>query len=216
MIRQQPRYLLFDLDGTLIDSMADLTTALNLLREELGLPSLKSSAVRYMVGDGAKRLVQRGLHELPYHPRYLQRFLALYQEHLLAETCCYRGIIELLERHKPQTMALVTNKPHSLTLKILDGLKLARYFTAVIGGDSSPHKKPHPYPLHQALKQLGAQPHQAVMIGDHHTDLRAAIAAGTPSCFCAYGFGHSDNLRYDYQVDTAADLINLFPGSRLL
>lgn len=213
MIRQQPRFLLFDLDGTLIDSMADLTTALNLLRHELGLPSLASDAVRSMVGDGASLLVQRGLHELTYQSRYLQKFLAIYEEHLLAETRCYPGIIELLERHKPQPMALVTNKPHSLTLKILDGLNLARYFTAVIGGDSSPHKKPHPYPLQQALKQLGAQPHQAVMIGDHHTDLRAAIAAGTASCFCAYGFGHSDNLRYDYRVDTAADLINLFPGA---
>ncbi len=210
-----PRFLIFDLDGTLVDSLTDLTTALNLLRADLGLSPLTPTAVRSMVGDGATRLVQRGLDAVPYEPRYLQRFLTLYENHLLDTTRCYQGIVDLLKRYSPQQLAIVTNKPYDLTVKILAGLELTPCFAAVVGGDSTPDKKPHPGPLLAALKLLGAPPSQAVMIGDHHTDLRAARAAGTASCFCAYGFGHRDGLAGDYQAATTADLLDLFTGNSL-
>ncbi|MBW6508388.1 MAG: HAD-IA family hydrolase [Desulfuromonadales bacterium] len=204
--------MLFDLDGTLINSLPDLLTALNLLRHELELEPLSAAQVTQMVGDGATLLVKRALGADLYEHRHLQRFLEFYGEHLLDHTRCYPGIEELLMRHDPRHMALITNKPILYTRKILEGLNLSRFFSAVIGGDSFPHKKPHPYPLQQALDQLGGPPQQALMIGDHHTDLLAAQNAGIATCFCAYGFGHCGDCIPDYQVTNAGELLALLPG----
>jgi phosphoglycolate phosphatase len=208
----QPQFLIFDLDGTLINSLPDLLTAINLLRLELLLDPLTATQVTRMVGDGATMLVKRALGDSRYEPRHLQRFLEFYGEHLLDQTHCYPGIEELLTQQDPRRMALVTNKPILYTRRILEGLKLARFFRAVSGGDSYPYKKPHPYPLQQALRELGGQPQQAVMIGDHHTDLHAALDAGIATCFCAYGFGHCGDQVPDYQVASAGELLTLFPG----
>lgn len=208
----QPQFLLFDLDGTLINSLPDLLTALNLLRRELALEPLTAAQVSQMVGDGATLLVKRALGDDRYEHRHLQRFLEFYGAHLLDQTHCYPGIEELLMRHDPRRMALVTNKPILYTRKILEGLNLSRFFCVVIGGDSFPHKKPHPYPLLQALDQLGGHPQQALMIGDHHTDLHAARSAGIATCFCAYGFGHCGDCIPDYQVANAGELLTLLPG----
>lgn len=208
----QPQFLIFDLDGTLINSIPDLLTALNLLRCELALDPLTAVQVTRMVGDGATMLVKRALGDDLYKQRHLERFLEFYSQHLLEQTHCYPGIEDLLQRHDPKRMALVTNKPILYTRRILAGLNLSRFFCSVSGGDSYPYKKPHPYPLQQALRELGGQPHQAVMIGDHHTDLHAARKAGIPTCFCAYGFGHCGDCIPDYQVAKAGELLTLFPG----
>ncbi len=208
----QPQFLIFDLDGTLINSIPDLLTALNLLRCELALDPLTAIQVTRMVGDGATMLVKRALGDDLFEQRHLQRFLELYGQHLLEQTHCYPGIEELLQRHDPKHMALVTNKPILYTHKILAGLKLSQFFAAVIGGDSYPHKKPHPYPLQQALLKLDGRPQQALMIGDHHTDLYAARDAGIATCFCAYGFGNCGDYLPDYQVTDARELMTLLPG----
>lgn len=208
----QPQFLLFDLDGTLVNSIPDLLTAINLLRQELELTPLTATQVASMVGDGASMLVQRALGDNLYDKCHLDRFLEIYGQHLLEQTHCYPGIVELLQRHDPQRMALVTNKPILYTRRILAGLDLERFFGVVIGGDSYPHKKPHPYPLQQALLQLKGRPQQAMMIGDHHTDLYAARDAGIATCFCAYGFGHCGDYVPDYQVAAARDLLTLLPG----
>lgn len=212
MSRPQPQYLIFDLDGTLIDSIPDLTTSLNILRAELQTAPLPPAQVTAMVGDGVTSLVQRALGEKLYRHRHLERFMAIYREHLLDQTRCFPGIEELLSRHDPRHLALVTNKPMVFTQCILDGLKLTDFFTAVSGGDSYAFKKPHPFPVQQALIQLGAAPEQAVMIGDHHTDLHAAHGAGVATCFCAYGFGHAADLVPDYYAQHPRDLLTLFPG----
>jgi phosphoglycolate phosphatase len=208
----QPEFLIFDLDGTLVNSLPDLLTAINLLRQELALSPLTAAQVARMVGDGATILVKRALGDDLYEQHHLERFLEIYGQHLLDQTHCYPGILELLQRHDPGHMALVTNKPILYTRRILAGLNLARFFSAVIGGDSYPHKKPHPYPLQQALLQLDGRPQQAIMIGDHHTDLYAARDADIATCFCAYGFGHCGDYVPDYQVADARDLLTLLPG----
>lgn len=205
-------YLIFDLDGTLVNSLPDLTLALNILRGELDLEPLTQSIVETMVGDGASLLVKRALGEELYAQSHLERFMAIYGDHLLDSTACYPGIMELLAAHPADRLAVVTNKPHALTLKLLEGLNIIDRFNAVIGGDSLAHKKPHPLPVQTALQQLEAAPENAIMIGDHHTDLNAGRAAGTRTCFCAYGMGHTDGLPHDYHVEQAADLLNLFPG----
>lgn len=207
-----PQYLIFDLDGTLVDSVADLTCALNLLGAERGQSPLTTEFVKTIVGDGAGKLIKRAFGPENYQRAHLLRFLDIYAEHLLEETRCYPGITELLQHHPAQRMALVTNKPHGLTVPLLEGLGLKQHFKIIIGGDSYREKKPHPLPVQMALQALGCQPEQAVMIGDHHTDLYAGQAAGTATCFCAYGLGNSDGLLPDYTAKSSTDLQQLFPG----
>jgi phosphoglycolate phosphatase len=205
-------YLLFDLDGTLVDSLPDLTLSLNLLREELKLAPLQHQQVHSMVGDGASVLVKKALGDDLYEKQHLTRFMEIYDQHLLDNTLCYPGIKDLLTSHPADKMAVVTNKPYALTIKLLEGLKIKDSFKAIIGGDSLDHKKPHPLPVQTALAQLNAKPEQAVMIGDHHTDINSGRSAGTAVCFCDYGIGHSDNLEYDFYAQQASDLLTLFPG----
>ncbi len=210
---KKPRYLIFDLDGTLVDSVPDLTLCLNLLREELECPPLAEPEVAAMVGDGVSILVKRALGEELFDPRHIARFMEFYSEHLLDHTSCYPGVEELLASHPAERLALVTNKPYQLTLKLLEGLNLLRYFKIIIGGDSFTEKKPHPLPVEEALKGLAAAAHQSVMVGDHHTDLRAGRGAGTMTCFCAYGMGHTDGLTPDFRAEQSTDLLRLFRGS---
>ena len=206
-------YLLFDLDGTLVDSVPDLTLSLNLLRAELDCSPLLEKQVALMVGDGVGALVKRALGEDLYRSAHRDRYMQLYGEHLLDYTSCYPGIEEFLSYHSANKMAIVTNKPYQLTMKLLDGLNLTRHFKVVIGGDSYAEKKPHPLPVIKALERLSADPKQAVMIGDHHTDLYSGREAGIATCFCAYGMGHTDDLTTDYYAEQSTDLLQLFPES---
>ena len=200
---------LFDLDGTLVDSAADLATGINLLRNELALAPLDLATVRSYVGDGATALVRRALPPGCYSETRLQRFLALYAEHLLEQTRAYPGVREFLDQLEGKRLAVVTNKPLGFSLTLLDGLDLRRYFPVVLGGESCPAKKPDPQPVLEALRQLETLPQGAVMIGDHHTDLRAGRAAGVATCFCAWGIGEDGGEPCDFRAQTPADLPRL-------
>ncbi len=208
----QPDTFLFDLDGTLIDSLPDLATAVNLLRSELSLPPLPSERVRQMIGDGATMLIRRALPEKAFSAQQVHRFLILYRTHLLDETRIMPGVENFLMQHQGEKMAVVTNKPYDLTLALLCELGLDAFFCVIIAGDSNLPKKPDPQPVLQALRELENTPETAVMIGDHHTDLRAGQAAGVKTCFCAFGYGNDDGLTYDYRAETTGDLLRLFPA----
>ncbi len=203
---------IFDLDGTLIDSVADLAKAVNLLRADLTLPPLDLKTVGSYVGDGATMLVRRSLPEGAFSPERLKRFLDFYRVHLLDETRIYPGIADFLIQHQGEKMAVVTNKPHDLTMTLLYELGLIPFFSAVIGGGGGLPKKPDPLPVLQALRELQADAGRAVMIGDHHTDLRAGRAAGIKTCFCAFGVGNDGGEPYDFLAETPADLLRLFPA----
>lgn len=211
-MNRAPAYLLFDLDGTLVDSVPDLTLSLNLLRAELDCPPLSLEQTARMVGDGVTLLVQRALGEKLYQEAHRTRFMEIYSEHLLDQTRCYPGISALLQEHDPERMAVITNKPYQLSRQLLEGLDLTRHFHTLIGGDSLPQRKPDPLPVLTALDRLNAAAEQAVMIGDHHTDLAAGHGAGTATCFCAYGIGCANGQPSDYRVAESTDLLNLFPG----
>jgi phosphoglycolate phosphatase len=202
--------LLFDLDGTLIDSLADLTTSINLLRDEHDLPPLDRPTVASYVGDGASLLVRRALPEGFYRSRHLERFMAIYAEHLSDATAPFPGIIPFLEACRDKALAVVTNKPIAPTLELLERLELRRFFPVVVGGDSAPTKKPDPGPVRLALSQLGRLPADAVMIGDHVNDLLAGRAAGTLTCFCAWGTGDHRDAPHDLEAAAPADLGRLF------
>ncbi len=198
--------LLFDLDGTLIDSLPDLSTAINLLRADENLAPLTDLQVRNFVGDGARALVKRALPEDSFVPEKLASFLSYYQQHLCEKSTPYPGICELLDKLHSFPMAVVTNKPKIMATELLDKLQLSKYFQLVIGGDSYHQKKPDPTPINEALLLLNADQQTSIMIGDHHTDLRAAKAAGISACFCSWGYGNDGNDRPDFSASTVAEL----------
>jgi phosphoglycolate phosphatase len=201
--------LLFDLDGTLVDSLPDLTTAINLLRTDFDLAPLSLSQVRNHVGDGATALVQRSLPENSFNQSKLATFLDYYQQHLCEQSSPYPGIGEILEQLGEYPLAVVTNKPQRMATELLDNLGLSSYFHLVLGGDSCAHKKPHPAPVFEALRQLNTESQNSLMIGDHHTDLRAAKAAGIPSCFCSWGYGNTGGETPAFSVSAVSELQQL-------
>ncbi len=202
---------LFDLDGTLIDSVDDLTTAANLLRAELDLAPLEAEVVRGYVGDGATLLVKRSMPQGLFSEERLQRFLELYGDHLLDRTVAYPGIRKFLEMHPGKKMAVVTNKPLRFALRLLEALELLPFFPAVVAPESCGAKKPDPAPVLHALAKLRSDRVGAVFIGDHQTDLRAGRAAGVRTCFCAFGIGRDDGIPFDFLARSPADLARLFP-----
>lgn len=206
---------LFDLDGTLVDSIPDLTRAINLLREELDLPAVTCDQARNYVGDGVGLLLQRALPEELYNQNRRKRFMEIYTEHLTDETVIYPGILDFLAMHLEKPMAVVTNKPQHLAESLVDRLALSPFFQHVIGAELALQKKPHPDMVHHALKLLACNPQTTVLLGDHHVDLRAARAAGIKSCFCAWGLGHDDGLQADFRADRSTDLPLVFPASKL-
>ena len=190
------RHLIFDLDGTLVDSAPDLATALNGLLAELGKPALSENTVRSMVGDGAGVLVQRGLAASGLagadQPSALKRFLALYRDCLIDQTCDYPEVEATLERlqaagHK---LGICTNKPIDPTRRILAALKLDRFFGVVIGGDSLPKRKPDPEPLLAAIDGLNGAASSAVMIGDSANDVLCARAAAVTAILIPSDYGN--------------------------
>lgn len=201
--------LIFDLDGTLLDSLPDLTLAANEIRLQLGLKPVDADRVRDCVGDGARKLLERLLPAEMFSDERLAQFLAIYRQHLTDQTRPYDGITQLLERLRGYPCALITNKPEEMAREILDRLDLARFFSVVFGGDSFPEKKPHPRPLLEALERLGTPAATTLMIGDHHTDLRAARGAGMPFCYCRWGYGHTDGEAADFETDSVAGLARL-------
>jgi phosphoglycolate phosphatase len=189
--------LIFDLDGTLIDSAPDLAAALNALLAELGCPPLSFDQVRRLIGDGAPTLVARALQaagasfEPETYETLLERYRALYLAHATTETKVYPQVPETLRRLREEGYRTVvcTNKFQHPSLMILEALDLARYFDAVAGGDVVPARKPDPAHLLAGLKLIGGAPEQAVMIGDGINDVTAAKAAGIPVLVLPSGYG---------------------------
>lgn len=201
--------LLFDLDGTLVDSLPDLASAINRLRADFNLAPLSTVQVRNFVGDGAGILVQRALPEGLFDHSTTTKFLDYYQQQICELSSPYPGIREMLEQLQGYPLAVVTNKPQRMATELLESLGLAAYFRLVLGGDSCPQKKPHPAPVFEALRQLKAESHCSLMIGDHHTDLRAAMAAGMPACFCRWGYGNDGGETPDFAVQSVLELQQL-------
>ena len=187
--------LLFDLDGTLVDSLPDLADAANAVLAELGKPPLSRAALARMVGDGATRLVERALGASGLGSDLLTpsvaRFLALYEARPAALSRPYPGVPEVLATLVAQGWhcAVCTNKPSTATGLLLRQLGLGGFFRCVIAGDSLPVKKPDPAPLIAALEALGAPRENAAAVGDHANDLRAAAGAGIPAVWARYGYG---------------------------
>jgi phosphoglycolate phosphatase len=187
--------IIFDLDGTLVDTLSDLQAAVNAMLAERGQLPLPPDEVAAMVGDGTTMLVERalaarGLGDAPLAPA-LDRFLALYGAAPTRSSRPFPGVPEVLARLAAEGMrlAVCTNKPSHLTASVLRDLWLDGFFAAVLGGDSLPERKPHPAPLRAILARLDGETGAAAMVGDHRNDMLAAEAAGIPAVFARYGYG---------------------------
>jgi phosphoglycolate phosphatase len=214
--------LIFDLDGTLIDSKLDLAQAVNAARRHLGLPPIENERVSSYVGDGAPVLIRRALGaEVPEEQvrEALDYFFAYYREHMLDHTTVYPGVREGLDRLKKEgvLMAVLTNKPVGFSQSIVSGLGLAPYFFRVYGGNSFEQKKPDPSGVNALLREAGVPNRLAMIVGDSAIDIRTARNAGIPSCGVTYGF-QPETLEAeppDFLVDRFEAVADLVIGQRL-
>ncbi len=212
------RVLIFDLDGTLIDSKLDLAHSINATLVHMGRAPLAHDKIYNLVGNGAPTLVRRALGEGATDAEAetgLAYFLSYYRAHMLDNTVPYPGVREGLELLAGRPMAILTNKPVRFSQAILDGLGLAHYFRFVYGGNSFERKKPDPMGVEILLRDLSAAPREAMMVGDSDVDVRTARNAGIWSCGVSYGLG-SEGLRAnppDLMLDSLADLASHLKSS---
>ncbi|TCJ13921.1 HAD family hydrolase [Parasulfuritortus cantonensis] len=187
------RAVLFDLDGTLVDTAPDLGTALNLLRGRYGQPALPLAAIREQASHGARGLIGLafGLGEqADGYAALRQEFLAIYAEHLTERSTLFPGIDELLDAFEDQGIAwgVVTNKLTRYAEPLLDWLGLSRRAACVVCGDTCARAKPAPEPILYACRTLAAEPGQCLYVGDAERDVQAARAAGVPALVALYGY----------------------------
>jgi len=177
--------LLFDLDGTLIDSQADIVRSVQHVQTSLGLKPGTEKQISSFIGDGIVTLVQRaapGLHGADLDEA-VERMKRYYREHCLDTTRLYPGARETLDYFRHKKLALVTNKPERISRRILDGLGIGDRFAVILGGNSLPRKKPDPQPVHHALENMKIRdPRAAVMVGDGINDILAGRSAGVWTC----------------------------------
>jgi phosphoglycolate phosphatase len=212
--------IVFDLDGTLVDSSVDLANAVNALLADLGRPPLAEPAIVAMVGEGASVLVRRALTAAaldPDTPDALERFLAHYDPHLLENTRPYPGIIDALAWiHGRVPMAVLTNKPSHATELMLRGLGMRVYFREVMGGDTALGRKPAPAGLGHLAEMAALDPGRVLMVGDSPVDLATARNGGSKICLARYGFGYrfspADFRGDELFIDAPGDLVNVVAG----
>jgi phosphoglycolate phosphatase len=222
------KLLVFDLDGTLIDSAQDLCASLNAALAHVGRKPLSEELLASFVGNGAPLFVRRALAKSlgceveqvdeNLHAETFRFFLEYYREHKLDFTYAYDGVLESLQALRtlhdvhggePRTMAVLTNKPVRASQGICEGLGLADYFLRIYGGNSFKTKKPDPEGLFTLMQEAGAQPGETVMIGDSKVDVQTALNAGAWSIGCLFGFEPQSLMETspDVLVDSAADWV---------
>jgi phosphoglycolate phosphatase len=219
------KLLLFDLDGTLIDSRKDIANSINATRAHYHLAPLSEDQIVSYVGDGAPVVVRRAFgyaddqtlkaKDEDFLEEAYDYFLEYYREHRLDHTRAYHGVIEALTAiaaNSAITMSVLTNKPVIFAKAIVGGLALDDFFSTVYGGNSFLTKKPHPFGANVLLREHGVEPHEAVMIGDSSVDMQTARNAGMWSCGCTFGLTPETllNTPGDVHVDEPKEWIEVF------
>ena len=223
MFMQDINTFLFDLDGTLVDSVPDLAKALNLMLSDYNLPTYGEAKIRHWVGNGARVLVERGLSgNIKINHAFsqeevdiaLDKFLICYRTLETKSTVLYDGVAATLKTLKAHgfTLALVTNKPSEFIEPILTSFSLLPLFSITIGGDTLLEKKPSPLPLMHACEKLGVLPSECVMVGDSKNDILAAKAANIKSIGLTYGYNYGESIatyQPDWVFDSFSDILSL-------
>jgi len=214
--------MLFDLDGTLIDSKTDLTNSINLMLADLARPPLDEATVGGFVGDGVRVLVYRCLtatdpnHEPPeeaLHASGIELMHSHYAEQMLETTRLYPRVAETLASFGNKLKAVVTSKEVRFTKLILDHFDITKHFDAIVGGDTTPARKPDPRPVLEAIRLLGGPAGDSVMIGDSENDINAGRGAGARTCGVTFGFRTAEQLRLsepDVLIDRFDQLTEVF------
>ncbi len=208
--------MIFDLDGTLTDSLTDISRSANYALGKIGLRPLPEEQIRGYIGDGIPQLLRQcietqagftdellRLAETHYRPHY--------DEHCLDHITLYPNVKETLRFFSGKTKAVISNKMESYTVKILSGLGLREHFESVIGGDTFPKRKPDPMPVNRLLERFSAKPERTVITGDGHQDILCGKSAGILTCAVTYGFRQSPEFRKaDYRIRDLIELTDLF------
>lgn len=212
------RVLVFDLDGTLIDSQLDLALAVNATLKWMGRPPIEHGRISGYIGNGAPKLMQRALGPEANEDeirRAVEFMLTYYNKHMLDNTIAYPGVEEGLAALARFPMAVLTNKPLRPSRIILESLKLAPYFRAVYGGNSFETKKPDPKGMEILLREFGVTPREVMIIGDSEVDVQTARNSNTWICGVTYGLGSERLSEYppDIVVDSLIELPALLENS---
>lgn len=221
MTLTNPDMVLFDLDGTLVDSVPDMAWSVDTMLESIGLPVCGEDKIRHWIGDGLENLIKcaltNAMHTEPdrfLFDKALHLFLDIYAENSCRATRIYDGVESGLDylKRKKYRLGCVTNKREQFTCRILDTLGIKDHFEIVIAGDTLPRKKPHPLPLLHAADFFCARPEYSLMVGDSVNDIAAARAAGFRIICVSYGYNHGCDIREagpDAVVDSLARLPDL-------
>ena len=208
------RLIVYDLDGTLVDTRKDITRAANQMLARMGLPPLPEKEICGYVGLGLKRLVESCLKT--EHPAKVEEgtkiYRAFYTEHLLDHAVLYPGVIEVLEHFRRRRQAVITNKPNPYSRQILEALGVAGHFTEIIAGDSEYPKKPDPKSLRAVMRREGAAPAATLFVGDSPIDVETGSKAGVLTVGVAQGFcGRTELERAgpDHLVEGFPELLEL-------
>lgn len=209
--------VLFDLDGTLIDSAPDLGAAADKMRTDRGLPSLPYEKYRPMAGAGARGMLGVAFGITPEHPHFAEmreEFFRNYEACMTQRTYVFEGVAQLIDNLVQRNVpwGVVTNKSMRFTAPLTRGMPLFASARAVVGGDSTPHPKPHPAPLLEAARQVGVRPIECVYVGDDVRDVQAGRAAGMGTVAATYGYlGATDVSQWgaDTRIDTPLALLPL-------
>jgi len=188
--------IIFDFDGTLADTREDLAASANSVLRELFLPELPVDVIIGFVGEGITPLLERLLGAERLH--LVEEAVALYtkhhRDHLLDKTCLYPGVPEALEHFRSKKKAIISNKSHEFTARVAEGLGIADHFAVILGGDSTPNRKPHPEPVERVLEMLGVTRDRTAMVGDSPLDVLVGKRAGLLTCAVTYGFRPREEL----------------------
>lgn len=214
------KLIIFDLDGTLVDSSVDITNALNYAIEPYGLKLLTREDTIGLVGEGITRLIEKMLLfagkdsnkqvSTDLQADITKRFLEYYTAHLLDYTKEYPGARETLKQLGSYKKAVISNKREVLSRKTISGLGLSQFFDTVIGSDTTPEKKPSPIPVLKALSEFNIRPEEAIIVGDSNLDIDAGKAAGITTVAVSYGYRPREVIAHaDYIIDRLTELIPL-------
>jgi phosphoglycolate phosphatase len=210
--------IIFDLDGTLVDSRRDIANSVNEVLEHLSRPKLPNERIYGFIGNGVRCLLERSLGDASDQDvdRALAVFLPIYRRRLLETTRPYPGVREALdELLRGRTLAVLTNKPKRESVALLEGLELAPYFRFIHGGDSFPARKPNPMGVQSLIDSTGAERDRALMVGDSQVDHETARNARIPICMVSYGLGAAriEELEPDYVVDDLRQLVSILSSA---